>query len=73
MLNEVLLDYVKTITPKIQMVVGLESRGFLLGPLIALELDVAFVPIRKKGKLPGKLESVDYTLEYGKVSLFFTI
>lgn len=54
------------------MVVGLESRGFLLGPLIALELDVAFVPIRKKGKLPGKLESVDYTLEYGKVSSFFT-
>lgn len=49
-------------------VVGLDSRGFLLGPLISLELNKPFVPIRKKGKLPGKILSQSFTLEYGEVT-----
>ncbi|XP_008216419.1 adenine phosphoribosyltransferase [Nasonia vitripennis] len=50
----------------IDFVVGLDSRGFLLGPVISLELAKPFVPIRKKGKLPGKVFQQSYTLEYGE-------
>ncbi|CDK29028.1 unnamed protein product [Kuraishia capsulata CBS 1993] len=50
---------------KIDYIVGLESRGFLFGPTLALSLDAGFVPIRKEGKLPGKLVSASYTKEYG--------
>ena len=47
-------------------VVGLEARGFILGGAIAHQLSVGFVPIRKKGKLPGAVISEEYTLEYGE-------
>ena len=47
-------------------VVGLEARGFILGGAIAHQLSVGFVPIRKKGKLPGATISQAYTLEYGE-------
>ncbi|WP_224825214.1 adenine phosphoribosyltransferase [Cognatishimia sp. MH4019] len=50
----------------IDKVVGLEARGFILGGAIAHQLSVGFVPIRKKGKLPGRTISQDYTLEYGE-------
>lgn len=46
-------------------IVGLESRGFILGTALARKLGVGFVPIRKKGKLPGETYSVDYEKEYG--------
>lgn len=47
-------------------VVGLEARGFILGGAIAHQLSVGFVPVRKKGKLPGAVISEDYKLEYGE-------
>jgi adenine phosphoribosyltransferase len=47
-------------------VVGLEARGFILGGAIAHQLSAGFVPIRKKGKLPGAVISEEYTLEYGE-------
>lgn len=50
----------------IDKVVGLEARGFILGGAIAHQLSVGFVPIRKKGKLPGATLSQAYTLEYGE-------
>ena len=50
----------------IDKVVGLEARGFILGGAIAHQLSVGFVPIRKKGKLPGATISEAYTLEYGE-------
>ncbi|KAJ6509895.1 phosphoribosyltransferase-like protein [Mycena vitilis] len=50
---------------KIDVVVGLDARGFLLGPIIALRLGAAFVPVRKQGKLPGKCVSASYEKEYG--------
>jgi adenine phosphoribosyltransferase len=50
----------------IDKVVGLEARGFILGGAIAHQLSVGFVPIRKKGKLPGTVISQDYKLEYGE-------
>ncbi|MEP3919490.1 adenine phosphoribosyltransferase [Ascidiaceihabitans sp.] len=51
---------------QIDKVVGLEARGFILGGAIAHQLSVGFVPIRKAGKLPGKVISQAYTLEYGE-------
>ncbi|MDK3019153.1 adenine phosphoribosyltransferase [Pseudodonghicola flavimaris] len=51
---------------RIDKVVGLEARGFILGGAIAHQLSVGFVPIRKKGKLPGRTLSQDYKLEYGE-------
>jgi len=49
----------------ISHVIGIESRGFILGAPIAQRLDAAFVPIRKPGKLPSRVERVEYALEYG--------
>lgn len=50
----------------IDKVVGLEARGFILGGAVAHQLTLGFVPIRKKGKLPGTTISQDYELEYGE-------
>ncbi|MCR8547638.1 adenine phosphoribosyltransferase [Salipiger sp. P9] len=47
-------------------VLGLEARGFILGGAVAHQLSAGFVPIRKKGKLPGAVISESYTLEYGE-------
>ncbi|ORX42362.1 adenine phosphoribosyltransferase [Hesseltinella vesiculosa] len=51
---------------KIDVVVGLDARGFLFGPLVALRLGAAFVPVRKQGKLPGECASAVYEKEYGQ-------
>ncbi len=51
---------------EIDIVVGLEARGFILGGAVAHQLGKGFVPIRKSGKLPAKTESYEYELEYGK-------
>jgi len=49
----------------IDYVAGIESRGFIIGGALAKELGVGFIPIRKKGKLPAKVISEKYALEYG--------
>ena len=54
---------------EVDVVVGIESRGFIFGAPLALELGVAFVPIRKPGKLPYEKVRIDYALEYGNDSL----
>lgn len=51
------------------LVVGMESRGFIFGTALANQLGKGFVPVRKPGKLPYKTESVDYELEYGTDTL----
>ena len=50
---------------KIDKVAGIESRGFIIGAALAYHLKAGFVPIRKKGKLPGENFGHDYELEYG--------
>jgi len=50
-------------------IVGPESRGFIFGVPLAYNLNKAFVPIRKKGKLPGETISMEYSLEYGQATI----
>jgi adenine phosphoribosyltransferase len=54
---------------KIDLVAGLEARGFILGGAVAHQLSKGFVPIRKKGKLPGRTVERDYELEYGSATV----
>jgi adenine phosphoribosyltransferase len=53
----------------ITAVAGMEARGFIFGSLVASELGVGFVPLRKPGKLPHDVQTVSYDLEYGSASL----
>ncbi|NXD39013.1 APT phosphoribosyltransferase, partial [Copsychus sechellarum] len=70
-LIDLLEDHVRASFPKIDFIVGewLDSRGFLIGPPLAQRLGLGFVPVRKKGKLPGATRCVSYSLEYGKAEL----
>jgi adenine phosphoribosyltransferase len=54
---------------EIDLVTGLEARGFILGGAVAHQLSKGFVPIRKKGKLPGATVEQDYELEYGSATV----
>ncbi len=53
---------------KIDAIVGVESRGFLFGFLLANKMGIPFIPIRKVGKLPGETLKYKYDLEYGQLS-----
>lgn len=53
----------------IDLVVGAEARGFILGPALAMRLGAGFVPARRAGKLPAATEGVAYELEYGEAEL----
>jgi len=53
----------------ITAVAGIEARGFIFGSLVARELGLGFVPLRKPGKLPHNVQSIDYDLEYGSTAL----
>jgi adenine phosphoribosyltransferase len=53
----------------ITAVAGIEARGFIFGSLVASLLGIGFIPLRKPNKLPCRVVSVDYTLEYGTTSL----
>ncbi len=64
--KEVLKRFIENLpNTKIDKVIGVESRGFFFGILLAQELNVGFIPVRKKGKLPFETISASYDLEYG--------
>lgn len=54
---------------QVDMVLGIEARGFIFAPAVAYALGVGFVPVRKPNKLPAATERVEYTLEYGTDAL----
>ena len=62
-LYKVLLEKTRIINPEV--IVAMEARGYVFAPALALALNIPFVPIRKKGKLPYKTFSQQYELEYG--------
>src|SRR5437016_9280769 len=53
----------------VDLVLGMEARGFIFGPAVAYRLNSGFVPVRKPGKLPAKTQRYDYALEYGTNTL----
>jgi len=57
------------IQQKIDLVLGIEARGFIFGPALAYRLNAGFVPVRKPGKLPAATVKYDYALEYGTNTL----
>jgi adenine phosphoribosyltransferase len=57
------------IDARIDTIAGLDARGFIIGPILAYELSLGFVPIRKKGKLPFRTLSQSYELEYGSATV----
>ncbi|TCK42473.1 adenine phosphoribosyltransferase [Paraburkholderia sp. BL8N3] len=57
------------IDAEIDTIAGLDARGFIIGPILAYELSIGFVPIRKKGKLPYRTLSQSYELEYASATV----
>jgi adenine phosphoribosyltransferase len=57
------------IDKKVDLVLGIEARGFIFGPALAYRLNAGFVPVRKPGKLPAETLTIKYDLEYGSDSL----
>lgn len=54
---------------KVDKIIGIDARGFIFGSVVAHELGVGFIPVRKLGKLPHDTESVSYSLEYGQAEI----
>jgi len=64
-LRAVVQDISSRYSDRVDVVVGIEARGFIFGAAVAYELGIGFVPVRKAGKLPGETHSETYDLEYG--------
>lgn len=67
--SAVITELVQKVPNDIDVVVGMEARGFIFGAPVALALGTGFVPVRKPGKLPGEVVTAEYALEYGTNSL----
>ncbi len=57
------------IDKEVDLVLGMEARGFIFGPAVAYRLNAGFVPVRKPKKLPAEVARIEYALEYGKNTL----
>ncbi|WP_284303517.1 adenine phosphoribosyltransferase [Mobilicoccus caccae] len=68
-LAAVVEDVVARFRGDVDVVVGIEARGFMIGAATAYALGVGFVPVRKAGKLPAATESANYALEYGHATI----
>lgn len=66
---ELHLHHIRDLAGHLDVVVGMEARGFWFGPVLAHRLGIAFVPARKPGKLPAETIAEDYALEYAKNTL----
>ncbi|VDL76403.1 unnamed protein product [Nippostrongylus brasiliensis] len=65
-LCKAIANHIRKDIGQVDAIVALEARGFLFGPVIAIHLGLPFVPIRKKGKLPGDCVRMSYAKEYGE-------
>ncbi len=65
---ETMADFIKD--KKVDLIVGAESRGFMIGAALAVYANVGFIPVRKPGKLPRETISAEYELEYGVDTLY---
>lgn len=74
-IRDIIVNYLQEHHPdkQIDLIVGLEARGFLFSLMIATEIQSGCIPIRKKGKLPGNCVGIDYNLEYGQVNIKYLI
>ena len=65
--TDLMLDELSKFSDKLKpdYIVGIESRGFIIGTALSIKQKIGFIPIRKKGKLPGHVIGVNYSLEYG--------
>ncbi|KAF3935352.1 hypothetical protein ABW19_dt0209455 [Dactylella cylindrospora] len=66
LIDALVLQIIEAFPSKPDVIVGLDARGFLFGPTLALKLEAGFVPVRKKGKMPGECVSEKYVKEYGE-------
>ena len=70
MFSEIIDHFANRFTEKkIDKIIGIESRGFIFAAAIAAKMKIGFIPVRKPGKLPYKVEKISYQLEYGSDSL----
>jgi len=69
---EAFAKLIETLGLKVDIVAGMEARGFILGAPLATRLNVGFVPLRKAGKLPPPVKRVEYELEYGTAAMELT-
>jgi adenine phosphoribosyltransferase len=67
--RKVIAALAAAVEEKPDAIAAIESRGFWFGTLLAQKLNVPFIPLRKKGKLPGAIESMNYNLEYGTATI----
>ena len=65
----ILSTFQKQYNGKTDAIAGIESRGFVFGAALANRMKLSFIPIRKKGKLPGETLYIDYEIEYGNASM----
>lgn len=68
-MKTLVLDIARRYAGRVDVVVGIEARGFILGAAVAYELSLGMVPIRKAGKLPGETIKESYALEYGHAEI----
>ncbi len=67
--GDVVGEWARRFRGQVDVVAGIEARGFMFGAPLALALGVGFVPVRKAGKLPGSTHQVSYELEYGSATI----
>jgi adenine phosphoribosyltransferase len=68
-LRAVVQDISSRYAGQVDVIVGIEARGLILGAAVAYDLGIGFVPVRKAGKLPGQTHSAEYKLEYGSATI----
>ncbi len=66
---KVIKYWATTVPHDVDLIVGTEARGFVLGAPLAYEMGLGFVPVRKAGKLPGRPSKLEYSLEYGTAAI----